>query len=59
MKCPFCGSTNSIVIKTEIMLSTKVRRRNCRDCNRSFATVETVIKRESRLKTYKEKKKSI
>lgn len=57
MNCPSCGSPRSKVLKTEIILKNKVRRRVCSACNYYFSTIETVVFKTSRftLKNTKEK----
>lgn len=57
MKCPYCNSVKLSVIKTENYLNSKVRRRNCKECGRSFNTVESILYEEHKLKSYLLKEK--
>ena len=43
MKCPHCNSTNIGVIDTlPGAVNTTYRRRKCKDCNKTFRTVEII-----------------
>ncbi len=55
MRCPFCDSGKLAVIKTENVLNAKIRRRNCGNCNKSFATIESILSREDRFRMKKAK----
>jgi transcriptional regulator NrdR family protein len=44
MKCPYCGSDDSFVCKTERYESFIMRIRGCKGCGKTFRTDEVVNK---------------
>jgi len=57
MKCPFCGSTESVVTNSRRTPSGIYRRRECSKCERRFNTHESVEKgdRRNNQKIYSQK----
>ena len=63
MKCPFCGSENTVVLETRESDSGTRRRRECAKCTKRFTTYENiehspimVIKKDSRREIFSKEK---
>lgn len=63
MKCPYCGSKRTRVIDTTRKETSIRRRRQCKDCNRRFSTMERaimtaplVVKRDGRREAFEREK---
>ncbi len=53
MKCPFCGSSQTITIDSRSLGTSRHRRRECLACSRRFSTEEIVTS----TKQYKHRRK--
>lgn len=57
MKCPFCNSGKIGVQRTENTLNLKHRRRYCKECKKTFPTIETIVDEKRELQVFKKRLK--
>jgi transcription elongation factor Elf1 len=53
--CPYCNALYTMIIKTEMLLKTKKRIRECPRCGKTFETSESCIRKETVEKKTEEK----